>query len=100
MAREVDPRLASIIEQLDAQCEDLFKVERVSAPMMLGTAHSLKSQGFDEYATQIRKIALFVAGVASRTRGLLEQLDTLTDPRLEHTDPRIPPPPDHGSSEG
>lgn len=92
----MDDRSTSAIGELEDQREPLIDVERVCAPILFGIACALRDQGFDHYASQIDDIAKRAAATCKATRLLVEQLSTLTDPRLEQTEPRIPAPPKGG----
>jgi len=88
----MDDRVTDALEQLEGQREPLRLAEQMVAAKMLGIAAALRDYGFDHYAHGLCELAEQVASTSKKTRLLLEQLSTLTDPRLDHTEPRLPPP--------
>lgn len=93
---ESDKRLGATVDALVQQRDPMLEVEKVLSPTMRGIAAVLRANGLDEYARHIDDLARRIARSCRDTRLLLEQLDTLTDPRLEQTEPRIPAPPNGG----
>ena len=94
----MDERTTSTIEQLEGQRDALCQVAQVFVPQLRGIAAAIRDHGFDAYAGHVEDLARRIAATTDDTRLLIEQLSTLTDPRLEHTDPRVPlpPPPERG----
>ncbi|MCR9162874.1 MAG: hypothetical protein ACE37F_14240 [Nannocystaceae bacterium] len=92
-----DPRIVAAVESLEGEREGLRVLAQVDAPTMRGIAAALRDHGFDAYSRVLDDVARRIASSCSKTRRVVEQLSTLTDPRLEQTDPRIPPP-DRGAS--
>ncbi len=86
----MDERTTDALEQLEGQREPLRQVEQVLAAQMLGIAAALRHHGFDHYAGRLEQLANQTADTSRQTRLLVEQLSTLTDPRLDHTEPRLP----------
>lgn len=88
-----DKRHAAVVDGIVQQREPLRRVETVYAPTLRGVSAVLRGEGLDEYARRLDEMAQQIASICRDTRLLVEQLDTLTDPRLEDTDPRFPAPP-------
>lgn len=91
-----DPRIVSHVEKLEGKRKNFRVLEQVDAPTLRGIAAALRDHGFDAYSQKLDEVARRVATTCAEARALVEQLSTLTDPRLEQTDPRILPPPKHG----